>query len=84
MSAGHGNRFGHPHDEVVERWSKAGTSVGSTAGGGATGFRLQAGGLVVTQERVRRPRLWDAALQSERREARAGAAGQAGLSYSPD
>ncbi|UHH09596.1 DNA internalization-related competence protein ComEC/Rec2 [Luteimonas fraxinea] len=81
MSAGHGNRFGHPHEEVVERWSKAETAVGSTAGGGATRFRLQAGGLVVTQERVRRPRLWDAALQAE---ARAGAAGQAGLSYSPD
>jgi len=84
MSAGHGNRFGHPHDEVVERWSKAGAAVGSTAGGGATRFRLQAGGLVVTQERVRRARLWDAAQLTERREARAGAAGQAGLSYSPD
>ncbi|MDR7192663.1 competence protein ComEC [Luteimonas terrae] len=84
MSAGHGNRFGHPHDEVVRRWTNAGAAVGSTAGGGATRLRLQAGGLVVTQERVRRPRLWDAAQQAERREAQPGAAGQAGLSYSPD
>ncbi|MCD9007557.1 DNA internalization-related competence protein ComEC/Rec2 [Luteimonas sp. XNQY3] len=84
LSAGHGNRFGHPHDEVVGRWSKAGAAVGSTAGGGATRFRLRAGGLAVTQERVRRPRLWDAARLTAVREARAGAAGQAGLSYSPD
>lgn len=84
MSAGHGNRFGHPHDEVVERWERAGAAVGTTAGGGATRFRLQAGGWVVTQERVRRPRLWDAAGRAAQREARAGAAGQAGLSYSPD
>ncbi|MDR6992509.1 DNA internalization-related competence protein ComEC/Rec2 [Luteimonas sp. 3794] len=84
MSAGHGNRFGHPHGEVVRRWTHVGAAVGSTAGGGATRLRLQAGGLVVTQERVRRPRLWDAAQQAERREAQPGAAGQAGLSYSPD
>jgi len=84
MSAGHGNRFGHPHDEVVRRWSNAGAAVGSTAGGGATRFRLQVGGLAVTQERVRRPRLWDAARQAERRAARSGPAAQAGLSYSPD
>lgn len=70
MSAGHGSRFGHPHDEVVERWMRSGTAVASTAGGGATRFRLQAGGLAVRQERTHRPRLWDAARRSETREAR--------------
>ena len=70
MSAGHGSRFGHPHDEVVERWRRSGTAVASTAGGGATRFRLQAGGLAVRQERTHRPRLWDAARRSETREAR--------------
>ena len=67
MSAGHGGRFGHPHAEVVERWSRAGTAVGGTAGGGATRVRLQSGGVVVSQERTRRARLWDAARWMERR-----------------
>ena len=84
MSAGHGSRFGHPHGEVVARWNEAGAAVGTTAGGGATRLRLQAGGVVVTQQRTWRPRLWDAVQQADARAARAGAAAQAGLSYSPD
>jgi len=70
MSAGHGGRFGHPHDEVVERWMRSGTAVASTAGGGATRLGLQAGGLTVRQERTRRPRLWDAARRVEAHAAR--------------
>lgn len=84
MSAGHGSRFGHPHGEVVARWNEAGAAVGTTAGGGATRLRLQAGGVAVTQQRTWRPRLWDAVQQADARAARAGAAAQAGLSYSPD
>lgn len=84
MSAGHGSRFGHPHAEVVARWNDAGAAVGTTAGGGATRLRLQAGGLAVTQQRAWRPRLWDAVQQADARAARAGAAAQAGLSYSLD
>lgn len=84
MSAGHGSRFGHPHPDVVERWSRAGAAVGTTAGGGATRFRLQAGGLGVTQERVSQARLWDAARRAVEREVPPEAVGQAGLSYSPD
>lgn len=84
MSAGHGSRFGHPHEEVVARWTNAGAAVGTTAGGGATRLRLQSGGLAVTQHRSERQRLWDAVRQADARAARALAAGQAGLSYPPD
>ena len=84
MSAGHGSRFGHPHETVVTRWREAGASVGTTAGGGATRLRLQAGGPAVVQQRTHRWRLWDAVQQAEARAARPEAAARAGLSYSPD
>ena len=84
MSAGHGSRFGHPHDEVVARWADAGAAVGTTAGGGATQLRLQASGLAIRQQRTHRRRLWDAVQQADLRAARAGGGAQAGLSYPPD
>lgn len=68
MAVGHGNRFGHPHHDVVRRWERAGTAVGSTAGGGASRFRLQAESLHISQERTRRPRLWDAARRADAHE----------------
>src|SRR3546814_18983229 len=35
VSAGHGNRFGHPKPDVVARWRQAGARVHGTADGGA-------------------------------------------------
>ncbi|NYZ63967.1 DNA internalization-related competence protein ComEC/Rec2 [Luteimonas sp. SJ-16] len=81
VSAGHGNRFGHPHAGVVERWIDAGAWVAGTAEGGALRLRLGAGEARVTPERQRRPRLWDAARRAA---AGGGARERAALSYSDD
>jgi len=40
VSAGHGNRFGFPRGEVVERWRAAGAKVLNTAQAGAIRFTL--------------------------------------------
>ena len=60
VSAGFGNRFGHPRAEVVERWEHAGAAVTSTAAGGALHVRLDADGIAVDPRRSTHPRLWDA------------------------
>lgn len=79
MSAGHGNRFGHPHAPVAERWAGAGSAVLGTATGGALRIRIDADGPAVEAQRLRHPRLWDAT----RRDARWEQA-RATLSYSDD
>jgi competence protein ComEC len=61
VSAGHGNRFGHPDAGAVARWEAAGTRVLDTAASGALRIRLGDAGLDVEAERQRRPRLWDMA-----------------------
>ncbi|MDI9240181.1 DNA internalization-related competence protein ComEC/Rec2 [Lysobacter sp. LF1] len=76
VSAGHGNRFGHPREEVVRRWSAAGARVHETAREGALRVRLGRGGVSVEARREAHPRLWDAAHR--------GGAHPAGLSYRPD
>ena len=68
VSAGYGNRFGHPHEQVAYRWTRAGADVLSTATGGALRVRLAQGGTAVGQRRLAHPRLWDA----QRRLAAAG------------
>ena len=60
VSAGYGNRFGHPHEQVEYRWTRAGAEVLSTATGGALRVRLGEGGTTVEQRRLAHPRLWDA------------------------
>jgi len=59
-SAGFGNRWGFPKDEVVRRWREAGATVYATATSGAIGMRLcDGGGLVsLTQNRVQERRIW--------------------------
>jgi competence protein ComEC len=79
VSAGHGNRFGHPHPDTRARWRDAGTEVLSTPEGGALRVRIRAEGVVATSQRATRRRLWDAAHRS----ATLGAA-RGGLSYRPD
>lgn len=61
VSAGHGNRFGHPHPDVLARWHIAGADTISTAEGGALRVRLQMGGEGLEWQRATHPRLWDAA-----------------------
>lgn len=80
MSTGHGNRYGHPRTEVLQRWEAAGAGTPDTAREGALAIRIAAGGITLETRRAARPRLWDAA----RRDDRALAEGAPGLSYRPD
>ncbi|AOD15244.1 competence protein [Xanthomonas fragariae] len=61
VSSGHGNRFGHPRAEVVQRWQESGAEVIDTAEAGAIRVWLGAEGLQVRERRRWQPRLWDAA-----------------------
>lgn len=79
VSAGYGNRFRHPHPDVVRRWSEAGARVLATPEGGALRIRLGRDGITSASRRETHPRLWDAAHRQARL---AGAGG--GLSYRPD
>lgn len=60
VSAGHGNRFGHPRLPVVQRWQAAGAEVLSTADAGAIRVWLGAQGLQVREQRAYSARWWDA------------------------
>lgn len=64
VSAGNGNRFGHPGADVVQRWRRAGAAVAGTPGSGALRVRLAAGGIQVQARRAAWPRLWDAARRA--------------------
>lgn len=61
VSSGHGNRFGHPRAEVVQRWQAGGAEVLDTAKAGAIRVWLGADGLQLRERRRWQPRLWDAA-----------------------
>ena len=61
VSAGHGNRFGHPRREVVERWQRAGAEVLVSADSGAIRVWLGEHGLQLRERRHWRRRPWDAA-----------------------
>lgn len=60
VSAGFGNRWGFPKQEVVERWQAAGTEVFTTATAGAVGLRLcEEGGVTeLSRQRVSQRRIW--------------------------
>ncbi|MFT3762061.1 MAG: DNA internalization-related competence protein ComEC/Rec2 [Pseudoxanthomonas sp.] len=64
VSAGYGNRFGHPAPAVVERWQRAGAEVLDTADSGALTVWLARDGLALRERRVAEPRLWDAARRA--------------------
>lgn len=63
VSAGHGNRWGFPKDDVVGRWRHAGADVLQTAASGAITVRVckHAGIVSVAQNREQRRRIWHAA-----------------------
>jgi competence protein ComEC len=59
VSSGYGNRFGHPHPEVVRRFLERGTQLLSTSQGGALEFRFCAGKAVtVSTYRYEKHRYW--------------------------
>ena len=60
VSAGFGNRFGHPKPQVVGRWQDRGAEVLNTADSGAIGVWLGDDGLELRERRRARARLWDA------------------------
>ena len=64
VSAGHGNRWGFPKDDVVGRWRHAGADVLQTAASGAITVRVckHAGIVSVAQNREQRRRIWHAAV----------------------
>ena len=70
-SAGYGNRFRHPKEDVVARWQRSGARVVSTVEQGALRSRFGARGIDVSGHRDAHPRLWDAARRSRRTQATA-------------
>ncbi len=60
VSAGHGNRFGHPHSQVLERYRNAGARVLQTAVHGAVRLRVEHDGRFAAPEcwRIRHRRFW--------------------------
>ncbi|MET0809244.1 MAG: DNA internalization-related competence protein ComEC/Rec2 [Pseudoxanthomonas sp.] len=65
VSAGFGNRFGHPRPDVVARWRGHGAEVLNTAESGAIRLWLGQDGLQVRERRRARARLWDAVGRRE-------------------
>jgi competence protein ComEC len=61
VSAGYRNRFGHPREEVLERYRSAGAAILRTDRDGAVSVRLGRGGVEAGAERALRPRYWRAA-----------------------
>lgn len=64
-SAGHGNRYGHPHPRAVERWTRGGAQTALTARDGAVTIRLRRDGVHIERHRSLRPRLWDAVRRAD-------------------
>jgi competence protein ComEC len=60
VSSGHGNRFGHPRPDVIQRWQHAGAQTFDTSASGALRVRFTASGPEVETRRGAQPRWWDA------------------------
>ncbi|MFO2465818.1 DNA internalization-related competence protein ComEC/Rec2 [Pseudomonas sp. 15FMM2] len=54
LSRGHGNGFGHPHPQVLERYQQMGSAIYDSAEQGAVRFRLGAADTPVTARSQRR------------------------------
>lgn len=61
VASGHGNRFGHPRQEVVRRWQHSGAEVLATSRSGAVRIWLDEDGISLRERRAWRRRLWDPA-----------------------
>ena len=53
VSAGHRNRFGHPHPDVLARYRAAGAEILDTSRHGAVRLRVEADGTITAPERWR-------------------------------
>lgn len=62
--AGHYNRFGHPHPEVVRRWQAAGAKLWVSSVDGAVRFESSDDALVVRSAREARRRYWHAPVSA--------------------
>jgi competence protein ComEC len=58
LSRGRGNRFGHPHPQVVQRLTGYGAAVEDTAAGGALEFRVSTQGVWLRRRRDEVRRFW--------------------------
>ena len=58
FAVGHRNRFGHPREDVLERYREAGSELLRTDTGGAIQLRFAPGGVRVYAERDRARRYW--------------------------
>jgi len=58
FAVGHRNRFGHPREDVLERYREAGSELLRTDTGGAIQLRFAPGNLRIDAERVRTRRYW--------------------------
>src|SRR5213596_437630 len=58
FAVGHRNRFGHPREDVLERYREAGSGLLRTDTGGAIRLRFAPGNLRVDAERDRARRYW--------------------------
>ena len=63
-SSGHGNRFGHPHPRVIERWRRAGAATADTSRDGAVRVRI-GDATHIERRRSHHPRLWDAVQRAD-------------------
>ncbi len=63
-STGHGNRFGHPHPRVMQRWRDAGAATADTARDGAVRIRIS-DATHIERRRSDHPRLWDAVRRAD-------------------
>ena len=58
FTVGYRNRFGHPKQEVVARYLRAGAAIWRTDRDGAVTVRLEAGGATVSRYRDESRRYW--------------------------
>jgi competence protein ComEC len=58
FTVGYRNRFGHPREDVVERYREAGSALLRTDTAGAIEMRFSAGALRVETQREQARRYW--------------------------
>lgn len=58
VSAGYRNRFGHPKDEIMDRYTALGATIYRSDRDGAVTFRFDQGGVHAEAYRQAQPRYW--------------------------
>ncbi|MBU0620847.1 MAG: DNA internalization-related competence protein ComEC/Rec2 [Gammaproteobacteria bacterium] len=65
FTAGYRNRFGHPREEILERYRKAGSEILRSDRDGAIGIVMDEQGLSLESHRQARKRYWQHTLKSD-------------------